>query len=101
VSQSLKDGTRTNLPKPSRVVWEKTEYGRKIKVNKHDWRSLGDSKPCFRRERVNLLSEPVNIQLGQPNLRKLQLLRFDANFELAREGNSNCIAYQYFGFDLR
>jgi hypothetical protein len=29
------------------------------------------------------------------------LLRFDANFELAREGNSNCIAYQYFGFDLR
>jgi hypothetical protein len=34
VSQSLKDGTRTNLPKPSRVVWEKTEYGRKIKVNK-------------------------------------------------------------------
>ena len=32
----------------------------------------------FRRERVNLLSEPVNIQLGQPNLRKLQLLRFDA-----------------------
>ncbi|MGB7673537.1 MAG: hypothetical protein WBM31_21055, partial [Pseudolabrys sp.] len=62
---------------------------------------LGDSNPCFRRERVNLLSEPVNIQLGQPNLRKLQLLRFDANFELSREGNSNCIAYQYFGFDLR
>ena len=60
-----------------------------------------DLNPCFRRERVNLLSEPVNIQLGQPNLRKLQLLRFDANFELSREGNSNCIAYQYFGFDLR
>ena len=41
-----------DCPNHFRRFGKTSKKQRKIKVNKRDWRSLGDSNPCFRRERA-------------------------------------------------
>ena len=37
---------------PATRAWENAKNQKEIRIIKESWRSLGDSNPCFRRERV-------------------------------------------------